>query len=99
MKKGLIIGVIVALAVIVIFAILYFQPNSNLTEKEQQCISADGKIATMPCYCEGVDDFPELCEVGICSCNPAATNYEKEIKICDCGSGKCFDGAQCISSP
>jgi len=63
----------------------------ELTEEEQICIDAGGKIVTSLC-CKNTTDFPNLCLTGPCGCSPANS---QAVKICDCGEGKCFDGNVC----
>lgn len=70
--------------------------TSTIDPKEKSCLVSGGKVETTTCYCPNVQDFPSMGEVGICSCNPVATNYSKEIKICDCGTKKYFNGYRCI---
>ncbi len=60
--------------------------------KEEACIAAGGKVAKNSC-CKAVADFPNLCLIGACGCSPANS---KEIKVCDCGAGKCFNGKECV---
>jgi len=60
--------------------------------KEQACTNSGGEISTSLC-CEAVDDFPNLCLIGSCGCSP---ENSQEVKICDCGEGKCFDGNTCV---
>jgi len=95
-KKHLFAGIIIILVIAI--SIYFYQEKSELTEKEQSCINSGGEITTMPCYCEGVEEFPDICEPGICTCNPAATNFEEDIRICECQQGKCFNGSECITS-
>jgi hypothetical protein len=50
-------------------------------------------VITMLC-CTSVSDFPNLCLVGACGCAPANSH---QIKVCDCGTGRCFDGTACVA--
>jgi hypothetical protein len=43
--------------------------------------------------CKSISDFPNLCVIGACGCSP---DNSKEITVCDCGEGKCFDGTSCV---
>ena len=70
-----------------------FTTLQELTEEEQACIDSGGTVSTSLC-CEATGDFPNLCLVGACGCSPENSH---EVKICDCGTGKCFDGSECIS--
>ncbi len=60
-------------------------------KKEKSCINSGGTVSTSLC-CKEVSDFPNLCLIGACGCSPENSH---EIKICDCGEGKCFDGNEC----
>ncbi|MBN2095528.1 MAG: hypothetical protein JW727_05750 [Candidatus Aenigmarchaeota archaeon] len=64
---------------------------------EQGCLSSGGTVATQMC-CKSASDFPNTCLIGACGCSP---ENSKEVKVCDCGEGKCFNGSQCVglSSP
>ncbi len=68
--------------------------KSEIKEKEQACIDSGGKVSTSIC-CKSANDFPNLCLIGPCGCAP---EYSYEVKICDCGPGKCFNGNKCILS-
>ncbi|XOB41911.1 MAG: hypothetical protein ACKKMS_00755 [Candidatus Nealsonbacteria bacterium] len=59
---------------------------------EQACINSGGTVSTGLC-CLSVGDFPDTCVVGACGCAPASSH---EVKICDCGKGKCFNGETCV---
>ena len=65
----------------------------ELTEEGQACIDSGGIITTALC-CESAGDFPGDCAIGACGCAP---EYSHEVKVCNCGEGKCFDGKKCIS--
>ena len=65
----------------------------ELTEKEQACIDSGGTVTTSMC-CKNTDDFPNFCIIGPCGCSPENSH---EVKICDCGLDKCFDGTECVS--
>ena len=60
---------------------------------EQECIRSGGKITTAMC-CKSAGDFPNTCAVGACGCAPENSH---QVNICDCGTGKCFDGNKCVS--
>jgi len=64
-------------------------------ELEQACIDSGGTVKTSLC-CLTTDDFPNMCLVGPCGCSQANSH---NVKICDCGEGKCWDTnrAECIS--
>lgn len=60
--------------------------------KEKLCIDSGGTVLTSLC-CKEVSDFPNLCFIGACGCS---ADNSHEIKICDCGPDKCFNGKECI---
>jgi hypothetical protein len=66
---------------------------SRMSEQEQVCIRSGGNVTTMLC-CNSVRDFPNLCLVGACGC---AAGDSHQIKVCDCGTDKCFNGTACIA--
>jgi hypothetical protein len=59
---------------------------------EQRCLQSGGTVATAQC-CKSVGDFPNLCASGACGCAPW---YSHEVRVCNCGSGRCFDGRACV---
>lgn len=63
-----------------------------LTEKEQACLNSGGTISTSQC-CALTSDFPNLCAIGACGCSPENSH---QVKICDCGQDKCFNGNECV---
>ncbi|MBZ9569433.1 peptidoglycan-binding protein [Patescibacteria group bacterium] len=67
--------------------------SEELTEEEQACIDSGGTVSTSLC-CEATNDFPNLCLVGPCGCAPENSH---QVKICDCGLEKCFDGEECVA--
>lgn len=60
---------------------------------EKQCITSGGSVSTSFC-CKSSKDFSNSCLIGACGCSP--TN-SREVKICVCPEGKCFNGNECIS--
>ena len=62
------------------------------TKKEKSCINSGGEISTALC-CQASGDFPNSCLIGACGCSPT-DSYQ--VRVCDCGEGKCFDGKECI---
>lgn len=74
----------------------YLNPTTpeEKSDAEQACIASGGQVKTSTC-CQTTSDFPNSCLVGPCGCAPA---YSHEVKICDCGEGKCFDGSKCAAS-
>lgn len=67
---------------------------TTLIEPEQACTDSGGEVSTSLC-CETTNDFPSLCLVGACGCAPENSH---EVRICDCGTDKCFDGTECIAT-
>jgi hypothetical protein len=59
---------------------------------EQGCIGSGGTVTTALC-CQSVGDFPSTCGIGACGCAPENSH---QVKTCDCGIGKCFDGSRCV---
>lgn len=68
------------------------QPAAGEKTKDQACLNSGGSIETGIC-CKSTSDFPNSCLIGGCGCAPANS---REIKICNCGAGKCFDGNACV---
>ena len=88
---------VIILIVVVGLGYWFYQSTlapEELTEKEQACIDSGGEITTTLC-CESTGDFPDLCVVGACSCVPEDSH---EVKTCDCGTDKCFDGDECVEA-
>ncbi len=65
----------------------------TLPDKEEACLYSGGTVATALC-CQSTSDFPNLCIVGACGCSP---DNSHEIKICDCGQDRCFNGEECVA--
>lgn len=65
----------------------------DLHKEVSACIDSGGTVKTGLC-CKSVGDFPNTCSFGACGCSPGSSH---EVKICDCGDGKCFDGSKCVS--
>ena len=63
------------------------------TAEEQACIDSGGTVERGMC-CLAVSDFPNLCLIGACGCSPEDSH---EVKICNCGEGRCFDGNTCVA--
>ena len=93
--------IILILAIIIVGGLGYWiyqsmtvpeEPPEGLTVKEQVCIDAGGTVSTSLC-CKSSDDFPNLCLIGPCGCSPENSH---QVKICECGPDRCFDGNQCI---
>jgi len=58
---------------------------------EKSCLDSGGQVSVLSC-CNQINDFPNLCLIGPCGCSP---NDSHEVKTCDCGQGKCFNGTEC----
>jgi hypothetical protein len=91
--------ILIVIAIIVIAGIGYWIYQSTIepkeiTEQEQVCIDSGGEVRTSLC-CKATSDFPNMCLIGPCGCSP---DNSHEVKVCDCGPGKCFDGSKCVSS-
>ncbi|MCX6811989.1 MAG: PsbP-related protein [Candidatus Berkelbacteria bacterium] len=93
------IWIIVILLILItggIFAWQYFGASKEaktLGKGGQGCISSGGTLTTAMC-CKGVGDFPSACLIGPCGCSPGNSH---QIKICDCGFDRCFNGSSCMS--
>ncbi|MCX6226982.1 MAG: hypothetical protein NTV01_19905 [Bacteroidia bacterium] len=68
--------------------------TTESARKENICSLSGGKISTSLC-CQSSGDFPNSCLIGACGCAPSASH---EVKVCDCGDGKCFDGIECVAT-
>ena len=68
-------------------------PQTNQTI-EELCRLSGGTVTTQLC-CKSVSDFPNTCLIGACGCLP---DNSHEIKACDCGEGKCWNGNICVTS-
>jgi len=66
----------------------------QVSKEEKGCIDSGGKVSTSLC-CNSASDFPNSCLIGACGCSP---DNSKEIKTCDCGTDKCFNGEKCVST-
>jgi len=88
---------LIVVAIIIVTGLGYwiYQTISpeELTEIEQACVNSGGKISTSLC-CKSTGDFPNLCLIGPCGCSPENSH---QVKICDCGPDKCFNGSECVS--
>ena len=62
------------------------------TSLEKKCVDSGGTARTSLC-CNSATDFPNQCLIGACGCAP---DNGRQVKVCDCGSGKCFNGEKCV---
>jgi|GEM_PF-1900160 len=60
---------------------------------KQACLDSGGTIAELSC-CKTTKNYPNLCIIGACGCS---AENSREIKTCDCGVGKCFNGTECVA--
>ncbi len=71
----------------------FISPNFCCISKELACTDGGGTVARALC-CSSVDDYPNTCIIGACGCAPDSS---REVNICDCGEGRCFDGNGCVN--
>lgn len=62
--------------------------------KQKACLDSGGTVGTGTC-CQSASDFPNSCLIGACGCAPTSSH---QVKTCNCGAGKCFDGNSCVVS-
>lgn len=72
------------------------QQQTQTSPLEKACVQSGGKITQIDCYCADTKDFFNSCLIGGCACTPDP-KYKKQIKSCDCGEGKCWDGTKCTN--
>jgi len=75
-----------------VIAVISESPSA-MSEQEQVCIRSGGSVTTMLC-CNSVRDFPDFCLVGACGCTAGDSH---QIKVCTCGTGRCFNGTACVA--
>lgn len=79
----------------------HFQIGGSLLEettqpeaiREQGCSLSGGILKDSLC-CQSASDFPNSCLIGACGCSP---DNSHQVKVCDCGTDKCFDGKNCVN--
>jgi len=87
--------VVPVLAVVALAGCTTYEDSGFLENaRERACTNSGGTITTQLC-CQSANDFPNTCLIGACGCAP--TN-SKEVKFCDCGEGKCWNGTSCAAS-
>ena len=93
----------VLLMAIILVGCMQQQPQGNQTPTPQPtltrddlCAQSGGTVKMRPC-CMLADDFPDTCLIGACGCSP---DNSHQVKVCDCGEGKCWDISQnaCITN-
>ncbi len=67
--------------------------GQEISAEEVACTNSGGTVATSTC-CKSSGNFPNPCLIGACGCS---LENSHEVKICDCGDGKCFDGEKCLA--
>jgi hypothetical protein len=65
------------------------------SDNKDICQKAGGTTTTASC-CKSTQDFPNTCLRGPCGCSPENSH---DVKVCQCPSGKCFDGTNCVVPP
>lgn len=68
--------------------------TNGKSQVENACINSGGTVATSTC-CKSTGDFPNLCLIGACGCS---SENSHQVKTCDCGSSKCFNGISCTTA-
>ena len=68
-------------------------PHAPRGSAAQACQDSGGTVTSSLC-CDSVGDFPNTCLIGACGCAPQASH---EVRVCECGDTRCFDGARCAS--
>jgi len=94
MKKIIKIVIVIIILVFIYWAYRSTIKDEELSGKEQACIDSGGMVSMSSC-CKTINDFPNLCLINHCNCSLESSH---EIKICDCGFEKCFNGTKCIFS-
>lgn len=67
-------------------------PDLAPDSQRQACLESGGEVTHTNC-CESVGDFSNQCKIGACGCAPQQSH---QVKVCECGEGKCFDGEKCV---
>ena len=58
--------------------------------EQQGCLASGGTLSAASC-CSDAPEFPDTCKIGSCGCSPGSS---REVALCDCGEGRCFDRDQ-----
>lgn len=93
--------IIIILVVLTLIIVIYTFVNKNKESALEEgfdesliaCQMSGGQVATSSC-CLSATDYPNTCLIGACGCAPENSH---EIKICDCGVDKCFNGNECVN--
>ena len=94
MKNKILIPIIIFVLVLIAGIVFYqywWLPGGS---QEMSCINSGGTVSKSLC-CESVNDFPNTCLIGACGCPP---KYSHEVRTCNCGADKCFNGRKCIQT-
>lgn len=91
MSKRVYLILIIIIGVISVAGYLFYN-QSGVSSSHQACLNSGGEVVKTDC-CEGTEDFPNLCQIEACDCSP---ENSQQVKTCDCGAGKCFNGEKCI---
>ncbi len=94
MKQTTIAIAAIVLAILITVIVHWEELVSQASDIERACLASGGIVRNAPC-CKSAGDFPNLCLIGACGCSP---DNSHEVKVCDCGSDKCFDGAKCVKT-
>jgi hypothetical protein len=65
----------------------------SMRTPEQRCTNSGGTVTNATC-CNSASDFPNTCAIGACGCS---ADNSKQVRTCDCGEGKCFNGNLCVN--
>ena len=82
---------------LILFMVLSLFLITGCTQKSdvnKACTDSGGVVKTAMC-CNSASDYPNTCLIGACGCSP---DNSHEVKTCDCGEGKCFDGSSCVAT-
>lgn len=69
------------------------QASVEKSAQEQECLNSGGTVTIASC-CKSSGDFPNSCLIGACGCSSTDSH---QVKVCDCGVNKCFDGNKCTA--
>jgi hypothetical protein len=91
-KKLIVVAMILIMVIGIIYIVAYPKNEELYTQQIKGCEDSGGTVTTSSC-CASVDGFPNTCLIGACGCAPSNSH---QIKTCNCGENKCFDGEKCI---
>ncbi|HKZ45365.1 MAG TPA: hypothetical protein VJ343_01545 [archaeon] len=94
MKKIFVIALVAVVVAAVLASYYLMQTNQHPSENELACINSAGTVRTAMC-CLSAEDYPSTCLIGACGCS---LENSHEVKFCDCGEGRCFNGNTCAMS-